>query len=138
MMCEPLRGWRHVKGSDRRTRRDDAGCVRDRVDVPSRRAAKIRLVQDNRNTHDGARLDEAFPPAKARRILDRIAFHDTPKHGSWLHMAETEISIMDQQCLDRRLRGRRRWTRYRAEGGPVPHGGFDRGSRSLSSAASGP
>jgi hypothetical protein len=78
MMCEPSRGWRHVKGSDRRTRRDDAGCVRDRVDVPSRRAAKIRLVQDNRNTHDGARLDEAFPPAEARRILDRIAFHTRP------------------------------------------------------------
>jgi DDE superfamily endonuclease len=108
MMCEPLRGWRHVKVSDRRTRRDYAGCVRDLVDVHYRRAAKIRLVQDNLNTHDGASLYEAFPPAEARRILDRIEFHYTPKHGSWLNMAETEISIMDQQCLDRRLDGQER------------------------------
>jgi DDE superfamily endonuclease len=103
MMCEPLRGWRHVQVSERRTRRDYAGCVRDLVDVHYPRAAKIRLVQDNLNTHDGASLYEAFPPAEARRILDRIEFHYTPKHGSWLNMAETEISIMNRQCLDRRL-----------------------------------
>jgi DDE superfamily endonuclease len=61
------------------------------------------VVQDNLNTHDGASLYEAFPPAEARRLLGKIEFHYTPKHGSWLNMAETEISIMNQQCLDRRL-----------------------------------
>jgi DDE superfamily endonuclease len=103
VMCEPLRGWRHVKITERRTRRDYAYCVRDLVDVHCRRAAKIRLVQDNLNTHDGASLYEAFPAEEARRILDRIEFHYTPKHGSWLNMAETEINIMNRQCLNRRL-----------------------------------
>ena len=103
LMCEPLRGWRHVRVSQRRTRRDYAGCIRELLDVHYRRAAKIRLVQDNLNTHDGASLYEAFPPTEARRLLDRIEFHYTPKHGSWLNMAETEIGIMNRQCLDRRL-----------------------------------
>ncbi|MGZ3301601.1 MAG: transposase, partial [Isosphaeraceae bacterium] len=73
------------------------------VDRYDPRAAKIRLVQDNLNTHDGASLYEAFPPAEARRLLDKIEFHYTPKHGSWVNMAETEIGIMNGQCLDRRL-----------------------------------
>jgi hypothetical protein len=103
VMCEPLRGWRHVKVTERRTRRDYAGCVRDLVDVYYPRVTKIRLVQDNLNTHDGASLYEAFHPAEARRILDKIEFHYTPKHGSWVNMAETEIGIMNSQCLDRRL-----------------------------------
>jgi hypothetical protein len=103
MMCEPLRGWRHVKVTQRRTRLDYAGCVRELVDVHYPRAAKIRLVQDNLNTHDGASLYEAFAPAEARRILDKIEWHYTPKHGSWVNMAETEIRIMNGQCLDRRL-----------------------------------
>jgi DDE superfamily endonuclease len=103
LMCEPLRGWRHVEVTERRTRRDYARCVRDLVDRYYPRATMIRLVQDNLNTHDGASLYEAFPPEEARRLLDRIEFHYTPKHGSWLNMAETEISIMDRQCLDRRL-----------------------------------
>ena len=103
MMCEPLRGWRHVKVTERRTRRDYAQCVRELVDVRYPRAVKIRLVQDNLNTHDGASLYEAFSPAEARRILDKIEFHYTPKHGSWLNMAETEINIMARQCLDRRI-----------------------------------
>jgi hypothetical protein len=103
MMCEPLRGWRHVKVSERRTRKDYAHCLRELVDVHYPRAGKIRLVQDNLNTHDGASLYEAFPPEKARRILDRIEWHYTPKHGSWLNMAETEIRILNGQCLDRRL-----------------------------------
>jgi DDE superfamily endonuclease len=103
LMCEPLRGWRHVKVTERRTRRDYAACVRDLVDVYYPEAVKIRLVQDNLNTHDGASLYEAFRPAEARRILDRIEFHYTPKHGSWVNMAETEISIMNGQCLDCRL-----------------------------------
>jgi len=103
MRCEPLRGWRHVKVTERRTRKDYAECVRELAEVDSPRARKIRLVQDNLNTHDGASLNEAFPPERARHILDRIEWHDTPKHGSWLNMAESEISIMNSQCLDRRL-----------------------------------
>jgi DDE superfamily endonuclease len=103
MMCEPLRGWRHVKGSARRTRRDYAEGVRELVDMHYPKAQQIRLVQDNLNTHDGASLYEAFPPAEACRLLDKIDFHYTPKHGSWLHMAETEINIMNSQCLNRRL-----------------------------------
>ena len=103
MLCEPLRGWRHVRVTERRTRRDYAECVRELVDVHYPRAKLIRLVQDNLNTHDGASLYEAFSPAEARRILDKLDFHYTPKHGSWLNMAETEINIMNSQCLDRRL-----------------------------------
>jgi len=103
LMCEPLRGWRHVRVSARRTRKDYAECVRELVDVHYPRATKIRMVQDNLNTHDGASLYEAFPPAEARRLLDKIEWHYTPKHGSWVNMAETEISIMNGQCLDRRL-----------------------------------
>lgn len=102
LMCEPLRGWRHVKVTARRTRRDYAECVQDLVDQYPQ-AKQIRLVQDNLNTHDGASLYAAFSPAEARRILDKIEFHYTPKHGSWLNMAETEINIMNSQCLNRRL-----------------------------------
>jgi DDE superfamily endonuclease len=103
MMCEPLRGWRHVKVSRRRTRRDYAGCLKDLADVHYPHAKKIKLVQDNLNTHDGASLHETFHPEQARRILDKIEWHYTPKHGSWLNMAETEIRIMNGQCLDRRM-----------------------------------
>src|SRR5438552_5573053 len=103
VMCEPLGGWRHVKVSERRTRRDYAQCVRELVEGHYRQAQKIRLVQDNLNTHDGASLYEAFPPEQARRILDKIEWHYTPKHGSWLNMAETEIRIMNGQCLSRRV-----------------------------------
>src|SRR2546428_3103964 len=95
MMCEPLRGWRHVKVTARRTRQEDARCVRALVEDDYPQAKKIRLVQDNLNTHDRASLYEAFPPQKARRILDKLEFHYTPKHGSWLNMAETEIGIMN-------------------------------------------
>src|SRR5215469_5546128 len=103
MMCEPLRGWRHVTVTERRTRQDYAHCIRALVDQYYPRATKIRLVQDNLNTHDGASLYEAFPPEQARRILDKIEWHYTPKHGSWLNMAETQIRSMNGQCLDRRL-----------------------------------
>jgi hypothetical protein len=106
MMCEPLRGWRHAKVTERRTRRDYAACIRDLVDIHYVQAKRIRLVQDNLNTHDGASLYEAFSPAEARRILDKIEFHYTPKHGSWLNMAETELGILSRQCLDRRLEDR--------------------------------
>ena len=103
LMCEPLRGWRHVRVTARRTRKDYAECVRELVEVHYPKAEKIRLVQDNLNTHDGASLYETFPPGEARRILNKIDFHYTPKHGSWMNMAETEINVMDSQCLNRRL-----------------------------------
>jgi hypothetical protein len=106
MMSEPLRGWRHDMVTDRRTRQVYAHCIRNLVDRQYPRAMKIRMVQDNLNTHDEASLYETFHPAEARRILDKIEFHHTPKHGSWLNTAETEISIMDRQCLDRRLDNR--------------------------------
>jgi len=103
MMCEPLRGWRHVRVTARRTRCDYAECIRELVEAYYPRAEKIKLVQDNLNTHSGGSLYEAFAPENARRLLDRIEFHYTPKHGSWLNMAETELSIMNRQCLDCRM-----------------------------------
>ena len=103
MMCEPLRGWRSVRVTDRRTRKDYAECLRELVDIHYPRAQKVVLVQDNLNTHSGGSLYERFPPQEALRILNRIEFHYTPKHGSWLNMAESEIGILSQQCLDRRL-----------------------------------
>jgi hypothetical protein len=103
MMCEPLRGWRRVRVTDRRTRRDYAECLKELVDVHYPDAQKVVLVQDNLNTHSGGSLYERFAPAEALRILSKIESHYTPKHGSWLNMAESEISIMGRQCLDRRL-----------------------------------
>jgi hypothetical protein len=103
MRCEPLRGWRHVRVTDRRTRRDYAACVKELVDVHYPEAEQIRLVQDNLNTHSGGSLSERLAPAEALRILNKIEFHYTPKHGSWLNRAETEIGIVNRQCLDRRL-----------------------------------
>jgi hypothetical protein len=102
LRCDPLRGWRHVKVTARRTRRAYAECVRDLGDRPYPPAKQIRLVQDNLNTHNGASLYEAFPPAEARRSWEKIEFHYTPKHGSWLNMAETEINLLNSQCLNRR------------------------------------
>lgn len=103
MCCEPLRGWRHVRVTTRRTRRDWAECIRELVDVYYPQTTRMRLVLDNLNTHTGASLYEAFPPEEARRLLDRLEFHHTPKHASWLNMAEIEIGVLQQQCLDRRL-----------------------------------
>jgi DDE superfamily endonuclease len=103
VMCEPLRGWRHVKVTNRRTRTDYAECIKELVDVHYPDAEKIVLVQDNLNTHSGGSLYQRYPPAEALRILNKIEFHYTPKHGSWLNMAETEIGILTRQCLDRRL-----------------------------------
>jgi len=108
LFCEPLRGWRHVRVSERRTRKDYAAAVKDLLEVYYPKATKVRLVQDNLNTHDGASLYEAFAPEVARRLLDRIESHYTPKHGSWVNMAETEINIMKKQCLDRRLESQTR------------------------------
>ena len=91
MMCEPLRGWRHVKVSKRRTRKDYASCVRELVEVHYPRAKKIRLVQDNLNTHDGASLYEAFPPEYARSLLDKIEWHYTPSIPTWPVIAITVL-----------------------------------------------
>jgi hypothetical protein len=103
MFCAPLEGWRKVKVTDRRTRQDWAHAVRDLVDVHFPDAEVITLVMDNLNTHDPASLYETFEPAEARRILERLEIHYTPKHGSWLNMAEIEIGVMNRQCLDRRM-----------------------------------
>jgi hypothetical protein len=103
MVCEPLRGRRHVTVSDRRTRSDWAYVVRDLVDVQYPDADVIVLVQDQLNTHTPASLYEAFAPAEAQRIASKLEIHYTPKHGSWLDMAEIELSVLAGQCLDRRL-----------------------------------
>jgi hypothetical protein len=106
LVCEPLRGWRHVTVSDRRTRIDWAHCIKELVDVHYPDAERVVLVQDNLNTHTPASLYEAFKPAEARRLADRLELHYTPKHGSWLNMAEIELAVLAEQCLDRRLTGR--------------------------------
>lgn len=100
---EPLAGWRHLIVTERRTKLDWAHAVRALVDVYYPQARTIRLVLDNLNTHVGGSLYDAFPPAEARRILQRLEIHYTPKHGSWLNMAESELSILARQCLDRRI-----------------------------------
>ncbi len=100
---EPLAGRRHLTVTQRRTKMDWAAAIRDVVDVHYPDALKIRLVLDNLNTHVGGALYEAFPPEEARRILDRLEIHYTPKHGSWLNMAESELSILARQCLNRRI-----------------------------------
>ena len=92
-----------MKVTDRRTKADWAYCMRDLVDIHFHDAALILVVQDHLNTHDPSALYEVFEPAEARRILNRLDFHYTPKHGSWLNMAEIELSILDRQCLDRRI-----------------------------------
>jgi len=95
--------WRHVKVTERRTNIDFAECMRDLVDIHYKDAPLIRVVLDNLSTHHAGSLYEAFPPAEARRILRRLDFHYTPKHGSWLNMAEIEIAVLTSQCLDRRI-----------------------------------
>ncbi|MCA9071692.1 MAG: transposase, partial [Planctomycetaceae bacterium] len=103
MMCEPLGGWRHVEVTKRRTRHDWAFCIKKLCDEYFPQAKKLVLIEDNLNTHGGASLSETYSPAEARRLLDRIEFHATPKHGSWLDMAEIELRILNGQCLDRRI-----------------------------------
>ncbi len=100
---EPLAGWRHVEVTDRRTRADFAHFVRDLVDGRYRDAERIVLVMDNLNTHTIGSLYEAFAPAEARRIADKLEIHYTPRHGSWLNMAEVELSVLARQCLDDRV-----------------------------------
>ena len=103
MFGAPLQGWRHVKVTDRRTKHDWAYCMQDLVEVHFPGAERIPVVQDQLNTHNPAALYEVFEPAAAKRILDRLEFHYTPKHGSWLNIAEIELSVLTQQCLDQRI-----------------------------------
>jgi len=103
MFYEPFAGRRYLAVTDRRTKLDWALQIRDLLDVLYPTARKIILVMDNLNTHSGASLYEAFPPEEARRLLDRLEIHYTPKHGSWLNMAEIEFSVLARQCLDRRI-----------------------------------
>ena len=107
LVCEPLQGWRHVTVSERRTRVDFAQCIKELVDVHYPEAEKLVLVMDNLNTHTTASLYEAFKPEEARRLAERLEIHYTPKHGSWLDMAELELSVLSRQCLDRRLADRK-------------------------------
>ena len=103
MLFAPLEGWRHVEVTARRTAIDYAKILRDLSDIHFPKAEKIVLVQDNLNTHTPASLYEAFEPAEARRIIDRFEWHYTPKHGSWLNLAESELAVLSGQCLDRRI-----------------------------------
>jgi hypothetical protein len=100
---EPLRGWRHLKVTQRRTRRDWAWAMKELVDVYYPDAECITVVLDNLNTHTGASLYETFEASEARRIWERLDLHYTPKHGSWLNMAEIELSVFARQCLHRRI-----------------------------------
>ena len=103
MLFAPLEGWRHVKPTARRTAIDYAHVLKELSDVHFPQAETIVLVQDNLNTHARSSLYEAFPPAEARRIAGRFEWHYTPKHGSWLNMAEAELSVLARQCLARRI-----------------------------------
>ncbi len=103
MVSAPLLGWRHVKVTDRHTCTDWAELMREIVDVHFPAAERVVVVMDNLNTHKPSSLYKAFPPAEARRILERLEFHYTPKHGSWLNMAEIEFGILQRQCLNRRI-----------------------------------
>jgi len=103
MEVEPLIGRRHVVATERRTRKDWALQIKQMLDERYPDAIKVRLVMDNLNTHNTASLYETFEPSEARRLAERLDIHFTPKHGSWLNMAEIELSVLKGQCLDRRI-----------------------------------
>ena len=103
MVFEPLAGRRRVTVTDRRTKVDFAHVIRDLLDNQYPKADRVVLVMDNLNTHKLSSLYEAFPPHEARRLIGRVEVHHTPKHGSWLNMAETELAVLGGQCLDRRI-----------------------------------
>ncbi len=103
MMFAPLEGWRQVAVTDRHAALDYAQVLKDLSDIHFPKAAKIVLVQDNLSTHKPASLYEAYPAAEARRLVERFEWHYTPKHGSWLDMAEAELGVLSSQCLDRRI-----------------------------------
>jgi hypothetical protein len=106
MISEPLLGWRAVQVTDRRTAVDFAEVLRWLVEEVHEEAEMVVLVMDNLNTHKLASLYEAFPPERARRIAEKLEIHHTPKHGSWLNMAEIELSVLARQCLARRIETR--------------------------------
>lgn len=103
MFYEPFGGKRYVSVTDRRTKKDWATQIKELLDVHYPNADKVVLVMDNLNTHKGASLYEKFPPAEARRLLNRLEFHYTPKHASWLNIAEIELRVLSGQCLNRRI-----------------------------------
>jgi hypothetical protein len=103
LFCDPQAGWRHLEVTEQRTMQDFARQMKWLVDERYPKAEVIRVVLDQLNTHKVASLYEAFPPAEARRIAKKLEFHHTPKHGSWLNMAEIEFSVLQRQCLDRRI-----------------------------------
>ena len=103
VFTEPLAGWRHATVSERRTKVDWANQIRDLLEIHYPDTLKIRLVMDNLNTHSISSLYEAFPPEVARSLAKRLEIHYTPKHGSWLNIAEIELSAMAKQCLHRRI-----------------------------------
>jgi len=103
MFFEPLAGWRWAKVTERRTRRDWAEAVKTLLDLRYPDARVVRLVMDDLNTHSTASLYEAFEPEEARRLARRLEIHHTPKHGSWLNIAEIELRVLATQCLDRRI-----------------------------------
>ena len=102
-VTEPLRGWRSVRVSEQRARLDFAACVKELVDVHYPAAERVVLVLDQLNTHSPASLSAAFPPAETKRLADKLEIHHTPKHGSWLNMAELELSVLQRRCLRQRL-----------------------------------
>jgi hypothetical protein len=103
VLCEPQAGWRHLVVTERRTKQDFAHQMKWLVDERYPTAEVIRVVLDQLNTHKPASLYDTFPPDEARRLRKKLEFHYTPKHGSWLNMAEIELSVVQRQCLDRRL-----------------------------------
>jgi hypothetical protein len=103
LACEPLAGWRHIAVTEHRGRVDWAGFIRSLLDGRYRDAERVVLVMDQLNTHALASLYEAFPPEEAKRLTERIELHHTPKHGSWLNIAEIELSVLGRQCLARRI-----------------------------------
>jgi len=103
MMFAPLEGWRHVKVTEHRTAVDYAHALKDLSDNHFPDVTKIVLLQDNLNTHTKASLYKAFPAPEARRLVERFEWHYTPKHGSWLDLAESELGVLSSQCLDRRI-----------------------------------
>lgn len=103
VFCQPLVGWRHIEITERHTKRDFAEQMKWLVDEAFPAASRIRLVMDNLSTHSRGALYERFEPEEARRILRRLEFHFTPKHASWLKMAEIELSVLARQCLSRRI-----------------------------------
>jgi len=111
MISEPLLGWRHVAVTQRRTAKDFAEVVRWLVEEVHPDAEAVVLVLDNLNTHKPASLYEAFEPERARRIIERLEIHYTPKHGSWLNMAESELGVLASQCLNRRIPDKETLTR---------------------------